>query len=75
MAARKKTDSTSLDSIPAIAVSTKRGTFRRCGLRFGVEPILIDLDALSAAEIELLKNEPNLIVVDAQVPPAEIVEP
>lgn len=42
--------------------SVKPEGFRRCGFRFGPEGVGIALDALTEAQVEILSNDPNLVV-------------
>lgn len=48
--------------IPALFISSVGESFRRCGFRFGKEPLGIALECLSEEQIETLKAEPNLVV-------------
>ncbi|WP_375591720.1 hypothetical protein [Chitiniphilus eburneus] len=47
----------------AIRVTATCDTFRRAGRAFGREPVEIDLDALSQAELDALLAEPMLVAV------------
>lgn len=58
--AAKKTESQ--NEIPALFISSRGDSFRRCGFRFGKEPLGIALECLSEDQITTLKNEPNLVV-------------
>jgi hypothetical protein len=42
--------------------SVKPEGFRRCGFRFGPEGVGIALDALTDDQVEILSNDPNLVV-------------
>lgn len=48
--------------VPALFIKSRGESFRRCGFRFGKEPIGIALECLSEEHIETLKAEPNLVV-------------
>lgn len=48
--------------IPALFISSRGESFRRCGFRFGKEPLGIALECLSEDQKTILKNEPNLVV-------------
>lgn len=59
MAAQKNEPQT---EVPALFIKSRGESFRRCGFRFGKEPIGIALECLSEEHIETLKAEPNLVV-------------
>lgn len=48
--------------VPALFISSRGESFRRCGFRFSKEPIVIALECLTEEQIEILKAEPNLVV-------------
>lgn len=50
------------DAIPGLWVRSVPPTFRRCGFAFTREGIGIALRALDEEQVELLVNEPNLVV-------------
>lgn len=52
--------------IPALFITSRGDSFRRCGFRFGKEPLGIALECLTEQQIEQLKNEPNLIVEEGE---------
>lgn len=53
-------------AIPALFINSRGDSFRRCGFRFGKEPLGIALEFLTEEQIEQLKNEPNLIVEEVE---------
>lgn len=44
--------------------------FRRAGRAWGREPQVVPLSELTADQVEALKAEPNLVVVDVDIEPA-----
>ncbi|HTF96504.1 MAG TPA: HI1506-related protein [Cellvibrio sp.] len=59
MAAKKASEG---GEIPALFISSRGESFRRCGFRFNKEPTGIALDCLSDEQIATLKADPNLVV-------------
>lgn len=57
--------------VPGIKVIARADSFRRAGRVFTVEPTLIALDSLKKEQIEQLRREPLLVVVDTEVPAPE----
>lgn len=53
--------------IPALLITSKPDSFRRCGFRFSKQAIGIALDCLTSEQIDTLKNEPNLIIEECEV--------
>ncbi len=45
-----------------IEITARRDGFRRCGMAHSSKPTVHDIDAFSAEELEILRNEPQLIV-------------
>jgi hypothetical protein len=55
-------------SVPALFIRSKPQLgFRRCGFRFEREGFGIALDALTADQVQALRNEPNLIVEESEI--------
>lgn len=56
-----------------LKIVARRDHFRRAGRAFGAEPETIPLTELTAEEVETLKTEPMLLVVevDIEAPAAE----
>jgi hypothetical protein len=63
-------------TIKVLRVAAKRDSFRRAGRAFTREATDLPLADLKKGEIEALKSEPNLVVVeaDAEVPAAADAE-
>jgi hypothetical protein len=55
----------------SLKVISRKDGFRRAGYVFGAVPVEIPLDVLSAEQIEALKAEPQLIVVETDVAQTE----
>jgi hypothetical protein len=49
-----------------IQISSKREGFRRCGVAHPRGPVIYDNDRFSQEELEILGNEPMLVVVAAE---------
>lgn len=55
-----------------LRIVARKDSFRRCGRVFGIEPVVIALADLTEEELELLKNERQLLVAEVDIePPAE----
>lgn len=55
------------NTIKVLRIKSAWEGFRRCGHAFGKEPVDIPLDELTRQEIKLLKEEPMLAVVEAEI--------
>ena len=55
--------------IPALRVISSQEGFRRAGYAFGREPVDIPLDDLNDEQVQLLKTEAKLAVVEVELPP------
>lgn len=59
-------------STKGIQVIARPATFRRAGYAFSAEPTVIPLSDLTDDQLELLRNEPQLVCQDVDIPaPAE----
>jgi hypothetical protein len=50
------------DPIPALLIRSAAGSVRCCGHRFHPEPYGIALSALTDEEVDILQNDPRLVV-------------
>ena len=60
--------------VKALTITSPREGFRRCGRKFGREPVTIPRDELTDEEAERLTDDPYLVVVEVDLgaaPPAE----
>lgn len=48
-----------------LLVSCATGAFRRAGMAFGKEPVVVDLDELSDEQVEAIESEPKLTIETA----------
>lgn len=55
-----------------LRVTAKRDGFRRAGFAFGSAPVDLPIANLTKDQIELLKSEPMLVVVEAEAEVAEL---
>lgn len=62
--AKAKTDAPADNhgDVEILFVKSVPKTFRRCGFRFDRDGSGIAIDALTKEQIEILKNDPNLVV-------------
>lgn len=51
-------------------VARPQGGFRRAGFHFSAEGITLPLSDLTADQVEQLREEPQLVVVDVDIEPA-----
>jgi hypothetical protein len=49
-----------------LQIHSKRPSFRRAGMQFGSEPVIVPVKSLKPEQIEALKAEPNLVVVEGE---------
>lgn len=66
-----KSKSTKTEMRPAIAVIGPKEGFRRCGIRFGPEPVYLTEDDITDKQAERLANEPRLMVSEVEIPVEE----
>ena len=59
-------------SVPGLRVVSRPESFRRAGFAFTSSPTTIKLADLTQTQIELLCNEPKLVVVEVDVPVADV---
>lgn len=62
MQAEPDTPAAGSDEVEGIWVRSVKASFRRCGMRFTREGFGIALDALKEGQLEILEQEPNLVV-------------
>lgn len=58
-----------------LRIVARKDLFRRCGRAFGAEPVVIPLTDVSAGEVEILKAEAQLVVVDVDIEPPKDAAP
>lgn len=63
MDTKKEPVGAGLPAMIAVTVTSKRDSFRRCGIVFGKAPVEI---TVSPEDAVILKAEPSLIVVEAE---------
>jgi hypothetical protein len=51
-----------------LKIVARKDSFRRCGRVFGAEPTVISLADLSEDDVTTLKDEPQLVVVECDMP-------
>jgi Mu-like prophage FluMu N-terminal domain len=51
-----------------LKIVARKDSFRRCGRVFGAEPTVISLSDLTIEEVEQLQAEPQLVVVECDIP-------
>jgi hypothetical protein len=54
-----------------LRVHSKRPSFRRAGIQFGVEPVDLAMDELEDERIAAIKAEPMLVAVEVDAAPAQ----
>lgn len=59
--------------ISVIAITAVMGTFRRLGMPFSKEPQYFEVNYFDRDEIQMLMDEPNLNLTQAEVDPDEVV--
>lgn len=55
--------------VPGLRIAAPGGTFRRAGLQFGSEPRELPVADLTEAQVQALRAEPALVVLDVTLPP------
>ena len=53
-----------------LSIVSRPPTFMRCGRQFSAEPRVVPLAELSDEEVTRLKDEPNLVVSEVDIPEA-----
>lgn len=53
--------------VKALRVTARRDSFRRCGRKFGAEPVDIPLSELKKGEAETLKADKQLVVQEVEI--------
>ena len=60
-----------LADVEYLSVTSRRAGFRRAGRAWPAEPVIVATAAFSAAQLDAIINEPNLIVARAEAPTDE----
>ena len=72
---RKSSSKLAGASTQGIVVVAKRAEFYRAGRRFGHEPVQIALSELTEEQLEVLKDEPMLVVRDVDIESSDAADP